>query len=127
MTEDERRIRELVDTWMAASQAGDIATVLALMTEDVIFMTPGRPSFGKNEFAADSAGASGHTISGRCDVQEIKIFGDHAYIRNYLEIVLTVAGEKPKKMSGFTMGILRREADGRWRLARDANLVMPEK
>jgi ketosteroid isomerase-like protein len=24
------------------------------------------------------------------------------------------------------MSVLRKEADGRWRLARDANLVMPE-
>jgi ketosteroid isomerase-like protein len=29
-------------------------------------------------------------------------------------------------MSGYTMGLYRREADGRWRLARDANLVMPK-
>ena len=43
MNADERQIRELVQTWMTASKAGDFAAVLDLMTEDVIFMTPGRP------------------------------------------------------------------------------------
>ena len=35
MNEDERAIRELVDTWMTASKAGDTETVLYLMTDDV--------------------------------------------------------------------------------------------
>ena len=40
MTNDERAIRELVQTWMTATKAGDIQTVLSLMTDDVVFMTP---------------------------------------------------------------------------------------
>jgi len=51
MTADERAIRELVATWMAASRAGDLDTVLGLMTEDVVFMVPGREPFGKEAFA----------------------------------------------------------------------------
>ena len=42
MTDDERAIRDLVATWTAASQAGDVDAVLGLMTDDVIFMTAGR-------------------------------------------------------------------------------------
>lgn len=38
MTEDERAIRTLVETWMTASKSGDLATVLSLMTDDVVFM-----------------------------------------------------------------------------------------
>jgi ketosteroid isomerase-like protein len=36
-----------VDTWLAASKAGDIAAVLILMTADIVFMVPGREPFGK--------------------------------------------------------------------------------
>jgi uncharacterized protein (TIGR02246 family) len=54
MSEDESAIRELVATWMAASKAGDLDTVLSLMADDVIFMVPGREPFGKEEFAAAS-------------------------------------------------------------------------
>jgi len=56
MTDNERAIRELVATWMTASQAGDIDTVLGLMTDDVVFMVPGREPFGKEAFAAASQG-----------------------------------------------------------------------
>jgi uncharacterized protein (TIGR02246 family) len=125
MNADERQIRELVETWMTASKAGDLAAVLDLMTDDVIFMTPGRAPFGKGEFAANGERMKDFTMEGRHDLQEIEILGKHAYIRNYLEITLTKAGDAPKRMSGHTMGILRKESDGRWRLARDANLVMP--
>ena len=38
MTDDERAIRDLVATWTAASQAGDVDAVLGLMTDDVIFI-----------------------------------------------------------------------------------------
>jgi len=47
MSPDERAIRDLVDTWMTASREGDTATVLSLMSDDVIFMVPGREPFGK--------------------------------------------------------------------------------
>jgi uncharacterized protein (TIGR02246 family) len=42
MTDDERAIRDLVATWLAASKASDLPTVLSLMTDDAIFMVPGR-------------------------------------------------------------------------------------
>jgi len=41
MTDDERAIRELVATWMAASKAGDTATVLSLIADDAVFMVVG--------------------------------------------------------------------------------------
>jgi ketosteroid isomerase-like protein len=36
----EAAIRNLVDTWRAAIMAGDIATVLGLMTDDVVSCFP---------------------------------------------------------------------------------------
>jgi len=65
-------------------------------------------------------------MDGRAEVKEIQIIGDRAFLRNHLQITLTLPGQLPKVMSGFTMGVLRKEADGHWRLARDANLVLPE-
>ena len=54
MSEDVRQIRELVGSWIAASNKRDLAALMDMMTDDVVFMTPGRPPFGKAEFAADS-------------------------------------------------------------------------
>src|SRR4051794_10994854 len=122
MSEDEAAIRNLVDTWMAASKAGDIATVLDLMTDDVVFMVPGREPFGKQEFAAASDAMKNVLIDGKADIRELRVLGDWAYMRNYLEMTITPEGGAPVKRSGWTLTILRKE-DGRWRLARDANLV----
>lgn len=126
MSEDERQIRNLVESWMTASRAGDLPALLDLMTDDVVFMVPGRPPFGKVEFAADSEGMLGARLEGRADIQEIEIFGLRAVIRNRIDITLTPRGDAPRRLSGYAMSLLRKEADGRWRLARDANLVAPE-
>ena len=124
MTSDERAIRTLIDTWLKASMAGDLATVLSLMADDVIFMVPGQKPFGKTEFAAMSEGMKKVAFEGKSDIQEIRVLGDWAYLRNYLEVTVTPPGAaKPMRRSGYTLTVLRKEADGRWRLTRDANLL----
>jgi uncharacterized protein (TIGR02246 family) len=124
--EDQRQIRQLVDSWIAASKAGDLPALMGMMTDDVVFMTPGRAPFGKAEFATDSQRMKGVTIDARAEVQEIEVFGPRAYIRNHLQVELTSPVEPPRRMSGYAMSVLRKETDGHWRIARDANLVVPE-
>jgi uncharacterized protein (TIGR02246 family) len=124
--EDTRQIRALVDSWIAASKAHDLSALMNMMTDDVVFMTPGRAPFGKAEFVADSERMKGVGIDARAEVQEIEVFGPLAYVRNHVRVELTSPGRALKRVSGYAMSILRKEADGRWRIARDANLVMPE-
>ena len=123
MSPDERAIRELVDTWMKASRAGDIETVLSLMSDDAIFMVPGREPFGKQAFAASSRSMDGVKLEGAADIRELKVLGDWAWLRNFIEITITPPGGETVRRSGFTLTVLRKEPDGRWVLARDANLV----
>lgn len=125
MTDDERAIRALIDTWLAASKSGDIDTVLSLMTDDVVFMVPGREPFGKAEFAAASKGMKGVKFEGKSEIKELRVLGDWAYLRNHLEVSITPPGAAAAmRHSGHILTILRKE-QGRWRLARDANLVAP--
>ncbi len=123
MSEDERAIRELVATWMKASRAGDLKTVLGLMTDDVVFMVPGREPFGKEVFAANSQAMKGARVEGTSDIRELEVLGDWAYLRNFLEVTVTPSGGNPVKRTGYTLTLLRKQADGRWLLARDANLL----
>jgi uncharacterized protein (TIGR02246 family) len=125
MANDERAIRDLIETWMEASKNGDLKTVLGLMTDDVVFMVPGREPFGKAEFAAMSEGMKDVRIEGRAEIKELKVLGDWAYLWNHLRITVTPPNGQPVQRSGYTLTIVRKEADGRWRLARDANLVGP--
>jgi uncharacterized protein (TIGR02246 family) len=95
VTDDERAIRDLVATWMAASQAGDLQSVLNLMADDVIFMVPGREPFGKEAFAAASQGMKNVRMEGESDIRELKVLGDWAYLRNYLQVTMTPPGGEP--------------------------------
>lgn len=123
MSPDERAIRELVDHWMTASRAGDTETVLSLMADDVVFMVPGREPFGKQTFAANSRSMDGVRLEGKADIRELKLLGDWAYLRNFIDITITPPGGQPVHRSGYTLTVLRKEPDGKWVLARDANLV----
>ena len=126
MTDDERAIRNVVDTWLAASKAGDLDTVLSLISDDVLFLTPGQAPFGKEAFAKMSEGMKDMQVDGTSEIQEVQVFGEIAYLRNALRIVITMPDGKVVRRSGQTLTILRKEADGMWRLVRDANLVMAE-
>jgi uncharacterized protein (TIGR02246 family) len=120
---DEQAIRDLVDTWMRASRAGDTATVLSLMTDDVVFMVPGREPFGKEAFAAASDGMKNVTVDGKASIIELQVVGDWAYVRNHIDITVTPSGGTAVRRSGYTLTIMRKQPDGRWLLARDANVV----
>lgn len=124
---DEQQIRDLIQTWIAASVAGDLETILALMTEDVVFLLPGQPPLrGRAAFAACSQGNSGLKISGTHAIQEIEIHGDFAWCWNQLRISITPENGSTIHRSGPVLTVFRREGDGKWRLHRDANLLTVE-
>jgi uncharacterized protein (TIGR02246 family) len=126
MQKDEAEIRKLVDTWLAASQTGDLATVLRLMADDVIFMVPGREPFGKQEFVADSGKMKGVKLETTSNIQEIEVLGDWAWMRNFLKVKFIPAEGSATVHSGYILTILRKNSNGSWVIARDANLLTPE-
>ena len=87
MKTDEQAIRDLIVTWLDASKRGDIATVLTLMGDDVVFMVPGQEPFGKEAFAASAAKMKNAVIEGTSDIQELTILGD--WMRNRLKVTIT--------------------------------------
>lgn len=129
MQSDEQQIHELVSTWLAASKAGDTDTLLSLMTDDVTFLIAGQPAsvMRKADFAAAAraqAGPDAPAIDGSSDIQEIKALGDWAFLWQKLSVTITPPGGTPETRAGYTLTILRKE-DGRWKLARDANMLAP--
>ena len=127
VTSDEQQIRELVATWMSATRSGDIATVLSLMTEDVVFLVAGQPPFGKQKFAEmhrPAPGALMPRIDGHSEIQEIQVSGDWAFMWSRLSVEVTPPAGKPVRRAGHTLTVLHRQ-DGQWRVARDANLLTP--
>jgi len=128
MQNDEQEIRELVSRWMAASKAGDVDTVLSLMADDVVFLVPGQPVMRRADFASKAGAQSGRDapqIDGSSEIQEIKVLGEWAFMWTKLTVVMTPPnGAQPVRRAGHTLTILKKQ-DGRWVIARDANLLAP--
>ena len=123
--DEEQAIRQLVDTWLTASEGGDVSTILKLMADDVIFMVPGREPFGKDEFVQNYKQMKGVKLTTKSDIQEIKVLGEWAWMRNLLRVTFTPGEGSPTTHSGYVLTILRKTSDGRWVIARDANLLTP--
>lgn len=124
---DEDQIHALVEAWRLAAAAGDVDAMLELMTDDVVFLTPGRGPMRKEEFATLSraAGAARGALESVAEIQEIKVCGDHAFMWTKLTVRMTPSAMgRPVERAGHTLTVLRR-AGGKWRLARDANLLSP--
>lgn len=123
---DEQAIRELVDRWLAASKAGDRETLLSLLADDVMFLTPAREPFGKEEFAQPDESMKDTGMDSSIDIREIKVSGEWAWMRSFLRVTLTPSRGEPLKLSGHILTILRRNPNGQWVIARDANFVTPD-
>jgi uncharacterized protein (TIGR02246 family) len=127
MSDDERAIRDVIETWLTASQAGDTAKVLTLMADDVVFMVPGQEPFGKEAFASMSAGMKDMRMTASSTVVELTVLGEWAWCRNHLDVTITPPKGEAMRRSGYTLTIFRKKADGAWVIARDANLLSPKK
>jgi len=124
METDERAIRDLIASWNAYSQSGDVDRVLELMTDDVVFTVVGRPAFGKREFAESTRQMPGLNLKAHADVLEVVVRGDTAWSRVHLQVDMTSGDGKTQRREGDAMSVYVKH-QGRWRLARDANLLGP--
>ncbi len=127
MTPDEHAIHQVHTTWVAAANAGDLEQLLALMTEDAVFMSPGRAALGRDGFPAGFLG--GHQqFELRCTsaLQELVVVGDFAFTRcqDALHLIPRTGGDA-STLAGDRLTVYRRQPDGRWLLARDANTLAP--
>lgn len=130
MPDDRQAILDFYTTWMEASQRSDLETLWQLMAEDVVFLRAGHPPMiGRDAFATEfksmPPGAKLKVEAWRHE--EIRIEGNSAYCWNYLAItVIPPNSEMGRTMAGNILSVLRKNEEGRWVLARDANLLSPQ-
>ena len=126
MNDDENAIRTVIETWLRATREGDVETVLSLMAPDVVFLTAGQPPMvGRDAFERGMRQWMGEqSIESTSLIEEIVVSGDMAYCRTHLTItIMSRQGKAPVQRSGPTLSILRKGADGKWLLTRDANML----
>ena len=125
MGPDERAIREVHSTWIDAVNAGDLARLLTLMADDVVFLSPGQAPFGRDVFsAAFSAAHKQSRIHCISELEEVVAVGEVAYTRSRDSLsVIPRAGGEATQLAGHRITIYRKQPDGRWLLARDAHTL----
>jgi uncharacterized protein (TIGR02246 family) len=129
MSRDEVEIRKLVETWHRATSDGAVEAVLPLMTEDAVFLSPGRPPIrGRVAFAQSMIRVlKDHAVVSSGEIQEVRVSGDLAYCWTNLTVSLSpLEGDLGSTHRGPALSIFRRQPNGSWALARDANMLAPD-
>ena len=96
------------------------------MAEDVTFLTPGQPPMRGRDMFVDGLQLAFRQIRIEpvSEVQEVQVSGDMAYCWNHLTVTVTPKkGGAPTHRVGYSLTILRKQPDGQWVVARDANLL----
>ena len=125
MASDEREIRTMHSIWIDAVNAGDLARLLTLVAEDVVFLTPGQAPFGREGFSFNFMAAHQQMrICCTSELEEVVVVGEVAYTRSRDAISVTPrAGGKAVQLAGHRLTIYRKQSDGRWLLSRDVHTL----
>ena len=82
MGPDEQVIHGVHSAWIAAVNSGDLARLLSLMTDDVVFLNPGQAPVGRDGFSPGfSAAHQQSRIRCTSELEEVVVVGDVAYTR----------------------------------------------
>lgn len=126
MGSDEREVREVHSTWIGAVNAGDLARLLTLMADDVVFLNPGQAPSGRDGFSANFSAAHQRVrIHCSSELEEVVVSGDVAYAWSRDALSVTRAGGEATQLAGHRLTVYRKQPDGRWLLARDAHTLSP--
>jgi uncharacterized protein (TIGR02246 family) len=127
MEPDEREIRDVHSTWIDAVNGGDLDRLLTLMADDVVFLGPGQSLVGRDGFAANFSAAH-QQVRIRCisELEEVVVVGEVTYTRSRDALSVTPrAGGEATQLAGHRITVYRKQSDGRWLVARDANTLSP--
>ena len=114
---------EAHENYVRAINSNNIDSLASMLTQDVVFLAAGeKPLVGKAPVRA-WADAYLKAFKTKWDkpVQEFVVSGDYAFERySYTSTDTPVGGGKPVVDTGWGFVVYHRDADGVWRVARDA-------
>jgi ketosteroid isomerase-like protein len=115
-----REIIEVRDAWTAAVRAKDVERLVSLLTDDIVMMHPNRPAvIGLAANRADLLAAFARFQVDQTVVSdEIAVAGEWAFDRSRATTTLTPVSGGTVTVHSKAITILRRQADGSWKIAR---------
>lgn len=120
--QDEAAIRRLpIEEWCRAESARDLDAKMALFDQDAVVMPPdGQNVVGLSAIRAWHEAVwkeSKYECSGTVD--EVKMMGDWGFaLGTFSGLTTPMNGGTPTQGSGKFINLVRRQADGTWKLAR---------
>jgi len=125
MVSDQREIHAVHSTWIDAVNTGDLARLLTLIADDVVFLNPGQAPFGRDGFSSNFMAAHQQVrICCTSELEEVVVVGEVAYTRSRDTLSVTPrAGGEATQLAGHRMTVYRRQRDGRWLLSRDVHTL----
>jgi len=97
-----------------------------MMTDDVVFLDPGKAPMGREEFIVNFQEAHGRVrIDCRTELEEVTVVGEIAYLRGRDTLSVTPhEGGATEHMAGYRLAIFLKQPPGNWLLARVAHTVL---
>ncbi len=134
LEEDQKAIAELQRRDIEANMALDTEKLLALRTDDVVYLVPGRaPLVGQDavrKYLGEIRGqlANWDMLAYEESWQEVQVVGDFAFEWGTVNIRARQEGEKRESAAvRNVMQVLRRQPDGDWKISRAVwNIQAPQ-
>lgn len=115
---DKAAIQAVVDDLVQAELAGDWEAMYATFTEDVVAMPSNQPALEGLAAYREWVEPQDFSVSElTATVAEIDGRGDLAYVRGTYSETFTVGEGEPIEEQGKYVFILKKQADGSWRIA----------
>jgi uncharacterized protein (TIGR02246 family) len=125
MASDVAQVHELWNAYVADCHSGDFEHWMSLWVDDAIQYAPGTPPrVGKEQIRAAWQPAFDMFIVSNMviDTGEIRILGDYAYSHaTYTFDMTPKEGGETSSFSGKYLDILKKQADGSWKMAIDCH------
>lgn len=111
------------EEYVKAINSNDLEMLLGMLTDDVVFMAPNeKPYVGKEALKPWLEGyLAAYKTHWDKPVEEFVVSGEWAFERySYTSTDTPLAGGDPIVGTGWGFVVYHRDADGKWRVARDA-------
>jgi len=123
--DDLAAIRDLHEIDRRASLARDFETLRSILSDDAVVLAPGAPPLAGRRAIDENFRQMVETLQEievldyELDFEEVRVFGDYAYEWGRIRGTLRDPATGEERQNAFkVLRILRREADGRWRIYR---------
>lgn len=124
-----QQVDKLRNDWLAAAEKDDAATVATFYTDDAVVVgsESGAPAEGRQ--AIQEAFATDFPITSQTQVtpRDFHASGDLAYEYGEFTQQVSPPKAKPTNVTGHYVVVLRRQADGAWKLVKHLSVTEPAK